>query len=280
MRDRQGQDGTRRWWHRTQAGFTLLASVLVLASCNKPNANLPTAGDMVVATEPDDTAMALYQPRLPYTLAPGDQLEIKVFEDEALNASVRIDYDGGFQFHYAGRVKAEGLTTMDVSRKITTALAEFYVDPHVSVNLLSQEQQFVNLLGEIARPGRIALSRDMSVIDALAEAGGPTRDAALDTMVIIRRTAEDQIVAGVFDYREATLNPTDGAWASNITLQRGDTIYLPRSNKAQIESIAEFVGRVTGAATDVQRSILLYPDTLDVIKDGSVDSGETRIIVR
>lgn len=258
----------------------MIGSVLIVVGCNKPNPNIPTANEMVVASEPDDNAMALYQPRLPYTLAPGDNLEIKVFEDEALNAQVRIDYDGGFQFHYADRVKAEGLTTMDVSRKITTALAEFYVDPHVSVNLLSQEQQFVNLLGEIARPGRISLTRDMSVIDAVAEAGGPTRDAALDSMVIIRRTAEDQIVAGVFDYREATLNPTEAVWASNITLQRGDTIYLPRSNKAQIESIAEFVSRMASPVTDVQRNILLYPDTLDVIRNGSVDSNNTRIIVR
>lgn len=267
------------------AALIILTASLLPAGCKTPNKNLGQASDLARsgvddgAGEADSAVLQVIPETLPYTLAPGDSLAIRVLEDEMLLSDVKIDMDGGFDFMYTGRVQAEGLTTTDVRRKLTRALSELYVDPHVTVNLTSQQQQFVRVLGSAMRPGRIPLRRDMRVMDAIAEAGGPHADAALKRVIVIRRVAEDDIRAGFFNYKDAMYDPLSGALASDILLKRGDTIFLPKSHQAQWESAFRFISRMFDAVVDVERSITLYPDVRDIFATGE-RAGATTIVVR
>lgn len=267
--------------------FTLVSVIMLLTGCNHPNKDLKTAHVGVLGNDPDaaadDIAPIIRAPlRLPYILAPGDEISINVLEDERLTQDIRLDSDGGFQFYYVGRIKAEGLTTLDLKKKLTTSLAEFYVEPHVAVNLKSEEQQFVNVIGLPLKPGRIRLTRGMRILDAIAEAGGAHPDADRQRVILIRRVSDDKppyVVAGFFDYKDAMLNPLGGAMASNIPLQRGDTIYFPKNGKAQWESVFKFISEMSGSISDVERSIILYPKVEDVFNFGEIQ-GTTNIIVR
>lgn len=283
-----------RTWIRTTTR-SLLACVplmalafLFLAGCHQGDKNLgpasalqPNSGS---GTGVDDPArIAAAQLKLPYLLAPGDEIEVRVFEDERMDGSFKIDMDGRFQFPYAGSVKADGLTTIDIREKLTQRLADFYVDPHVSVNLTSYEQQYINVLGYVNKPGRIPLRRDMSLIDAIADAGGPHPDADTKHMVLVRRVSQDEppyIVAGYFNYMQAMLDPIEsGAWASNVPLQRGDTIMVAKSGKAQWMTFFNNISTIFDTVTDMERAIILYPSVEDVFNFGR-PKRDTTIIVR
>jgi polysaccharide export outer membrane protein len=222
---------------------------------------------------------ALDRTPLPYALVPGDEISIKIVQDPDLNGNYRLDTDGSIQFPYIGPMRLDGLTTMDVRRKVKAGLMEVYTDPFVTVNIVSQEQQYVRVVGEVGRPGLIPWNRRMTIVDAIADAGDLTASGARTSIVLIRRTAEDEIAAGMFNYREAMHNPTSELWASNIPLERGDTIFVPRSDKAQWESAFKFIQTMFGTATDIQRAIILYPDTKSVLETGD-RSGRTTVIVR
>lgn len=217
--------------------------------------------------------------QLPYTLEPGDQIAVKVVQDPALDGNYTIDSDGGIQYPYIGPMRLEGLTTADARRKIASGLREYYTDPFVTVNLLSQMQQYVRIMGQVQKQGRIPLERGMTIVDAIAESGGLTRDASQRKIVLIRRVSENQVAAGFFNYRDAVLYPSSEAWASNLMLKRGDMIFVPTNERAQWESAFQFISTMFGAAVDIERSIVLYPDVRDILKTGDNPSRST-IIVR
>lgn len=259
-----------------------VAAWSVLAGgCNSPSKTIdPTGPDFGhAAPEAGGDAGPVERASLPYTLVPGDKIAIKVVQDSNLDGDYVIDSDGGIQYPLVGPMRLEGLTTADARRKISTGLKELYVDPFVTVNLISQMQQYIRVMGQVPKQGRIPFTHDMTILDAVAEAGGPTLDASLRKFILIRRISEEMVVAGYFDYRAAVLNPTSDAWASNIPLQRGDIIYVPTNERAQWESAFKFISTMFGAAVDMERAIILYPDVRDVINTGD-RTGNTVINVR
>jgi len=260
----------------------VLVTVAFLTGCNSPNKDIqPISTSPVTSDDPDAEPVPVFAPppRLPYTLVPGDEIHIGLIEEPNMDRQIKIDTDGGFQYPYVERVRAEGLTTLDLSRKMAQRLTEYYNDPHVTINLVSQEQQFVRILGMAYQPGLLPLKRDMTLIDAIAEAGGPRPEADLEKIVLIRRISEHEVIAGFFDYRDAMLNPMGGSWASNVPLQRGDTIYMPINYKSQWLNVFQFINSMFGAITDVERSIVLYPSVEDVFNFGRPQQNQT-IIVR
>ncbi len=263
---------------QTLAAAALIFTGLTGTGCIT-TADIPETGRLDGTIPAEDGSTPMLAEPLPYGLAPGDQLAIRLLEDDRLNDTVRVDSDGGFQFFYAGRVKVGGLTTTDVSKMLASALSEVYVDPNLSVNLVSQEQQYVSVLGEVSRPGRVQLRPGSRISEVLAETGGMTPDAAPRRVILIRRVAQDKIVAGKFDMREAFANPLSGEWANDIVLQRSDIIWVPRNEFAQLKDVAEFVSVMFGAAVDVERAIVLYPDAKEIIRTGE-DPGRNTIIVR
>ncbi len=268
---------------RLPALLAVVAWSIFAGGCNMPTDRLKPTGEGFGTPTPEPGAEAAAGPidrtPLPYTLMPGDRIAVKVIQDPNLDGEYIIDSDGGIQYPYVGSMRLEGLTTADARRKIVSGLKDLYVDPFVTVNLLSQMQQYVRVMGQVAKQGRIPLDRGMTILDAVAEAGGPTLDASLRKMVLVRRISEEQVAAGYFDYRELMLNPSSEAWASNIPLQRGDIIFVPTNERAQWTSAFRFISTMFGTVVDMERGIVLYPDVRDIIRSGDSGSRST-IIVR
>jgi protein involved in polysaccharide export with SLBB domain len=264
--------------HGAGVGAALLA-LLALPACKNVARDVGPAGGIIAP--PPDNALFPVEP-MPYTLVPGDEIAIRVLHAPELEnfGIVRLDTDGRIQFPYIGPMKLEGLTTADVRRRIAMGLRDWYVDPIVTVNLVSQQQQFVRVIGEASREGLYPIQPGMTIIDAVTQAGGLTFAAAQNRVVLIRRVAEDEVRAGFFDYRAATLNPIgSGAWANNLPLRSGDTIFIPRNQRAQWEAVFGFINTMFGAGVTVERSIILYPDAKHVLRTGERE-GRTTVIVR
>ncbi len=138
-------------------------------------------------------ALALVIPGLPaaaqtaaYRLASGDELRIKVFDNEDISGEYQVDAAGNVNFPLVGQVKAAGLTidqfTADLTRRLD---AEYLVDPKLSVEVLNFRPIFV--VGQVNSPGSYDYSPGMTVRQAVAMAGGYTRRASTSGMTIIRQ---------------------------------------------------------------------------------------------
>ncbi|MEQ8369182.1 MAG: polysaccharide biosynthesis/export family protein [Alphaproteobacteria bacterium] len=158
----------------------LVLGLIVLAACGGPPARVqtPTTGPVV------QPASVLSD----YRLGPGDQLSILVFNQDELSGVVAVDADGQVILPLVGLVPAGGQTVGEFQETLRVLLDEKYlVNPQVSVEVAEYRPFFI--LGQVAAPGGYAFTVGLDVRQAVALAGGFTRRARTDRVIIIRQTA-------------------------------------------------------------------------------------------
>ena len=118
--------------------------------------------------------------------------------------------------------------------------------PDQSKNFLDQPpSQVVRLLGAIGRPGRYEFSDEMSILDLLAEAGGPTGDAMQDRIIVINMSGA-QTQTRIFDLL---------AFAKTGDIRRvpvvraGDVVYIPNHSQDEIQELVAALGNLASAAS-------------------------------
>jgi polysaccharide export outer membrane protein len=142
---------------------------------------LPLTGHPVMAA--DDTASS-------YRIATGDKLRITVYGHTDLSGEFEVDGAGRLSMPLIHSVPASGLTAQELGTAITARLKPDYLrDPQVSVEVLSYRPVYV--LGEVQTPGSYPYASDMTVINAVALAGGFTYRAR-KTAIRIRRSANEK----------------------------------------------------------------------------------------
>jgi protein involved in polysaccharide export with SLBB domain len=153
-------------------GALLLGAVLLLAACaDLPDSCGPSAG------AGDATG---------YRVGAGDQLRVTVFRQPDLSGPLQVDGQGYLAMPLVGRIAADGLTTQALQDAIEARLREgdYLVDPDVSIAVLTYRPFYI--LGEVARPGRYEYRDGMTVINAVALAGGYTTRARTSEVTIRR----------------------------------------------------------------------------------------------
>ena len=109
-----------------------------------------------------------------YRLGGGDQVRVITFGSDQLSGQFRVDDQGQVAMPLVGNVAAAGKTPAEFAAKLGDTLRnmKFITDPSVSVEVLSYRPIFV--LGEVAKPGQYAYSPGMTMLTAVAVAGGFT----------------------------------------------------------------------------------------------------------
>ena len=121
----------------------------------------------------------------PYRLASGDQLRVIVFGQNDLSNSYSVDGSGVISMPLIGRVRAQGLTTAELERQITTRLKQGYLrDPSVSVEVECFRPFFI--LGGVNAAGQYSYINGMTVQNAVAVAGGFSSRAEQNEVEITR----------------------------------------------------------------------------------------------
>ena len=175
---------------------------------------------LLIPPEPRRTTMAGA-----YRIGGDDVLAISVFGHDDLTKTTKVSPDGLINFPLIGNVTAAGRTVDEISTEIRDRLAkDFLVDPHVTVSVWEYLSQWVNVIGEIAKPGRYYLTGPTTLIDAISEAGG-LRPTAGATILVTRRVQEsDPADAGeVLRFSTASLLSEEKA-ATVIRLRSGDVV--------------------------------------------------------
>lgn len=124
-----------------------------------------------------------------YRLGAGDRLRIIVFGQKDMTGEYAVDGSGLLSFPLIGNIKAAGLTAEGLEREITNKLKPDYLrNPNVSVVVLTYRPFYI--VGEVKTPGSYAYVTGMSVINAVALAGGFTYRAK-ESSFYLDRTAKD-----------------------------------------------------------------------------------------
>jgi polysaccharide export outer membrane protein len=122
----------------------------------------------------------------PYVLGVGDTLQIAVFGETDLSGPVRISDSGTIAIPLVGLIPAEGLTVEQLKQRLVKALdAKAVRSPDVTVTISEYRPFFI--LGEVAKPGSYAYVPNMTVLTAVAIAGGFTLRAEKEAVAITRR---------------------------------------------------------------------------------------------
>lgn len=121
-----------------------------------------------------------------YRLAPGDKVAVQVFGQTDLSGQFDVNADGMISLPLVGLVPARGRTLDELTADLGGRLNKFMVNPRFTVEIVSYRQVFV--LGEVQKPGGYPYSIGMTAQQAVALAGGFTRRAITDRLVLTRDT--------------------------------------------------------------------------------------------
>lgn len=169
-------------WLRGRRGLSLLASVLcaaVVAGCSTPR---PSSMASAPAAPLSDTA---------YKLDAGDKLRVIVFGEMDLGGEYEVDGGGFVRLPLIGQLRAGGLAVNEFEDSMKSALEKGYLrDARVSVEVINYRPFYI--LGQVNKPGEYPYVNGMSVLSAVALAGGYTYRANEANVYLRRRGANDE----------------------------------------------------------------------------------------
>lgn len=161
-----------------------------------------------------------------YLLQSGDLLLIYVHGMTELTMESRISPDGQLYYPFVKRIKAAGQTVEQIVTQIEGGLREHNLkQPEVAIILKEYAPRFAYIYGEVKTPREIAIpmDREISIDQAIAMAGGLTKNAAEHRVQVTRRGADGQLATRTVDVDRE--QPT--AASSGFVLRPGDTLFIP-----------------------------------------------------
>lgn len=195
--------------------IAMRATALVLAL-----AAFACAGRSLSPPPPDPNPMD----REDYTIGVTDLLRINVWRNPELSVDVPVRPDGKISVPLLDDVHAEGLSPTELKEVLTREFAEYIASPNVTVIILQMNSRYVSVLGGVNREGRLALTKDLRVLEAIAASGGFTTFADKGNIRIVRRDRDGTEHEYRFDYDAYRKGKAPG---TNIVLMSGDTIIVP-----------------------------------------------------
>ena len=176
-------------------------------------------------------------PTTDYVVGPQDVLMITVFNEVSLSGRFTVEADGTINYPLIGRIQVGGKALRAIQEELTRRLAAGYLrSPQVTILVDQFRSQSIFVLGEVRQPGKHLISGNLTLLEALSQAGGPTTSAG--TEVIVRRPKDPTATAGPIDPTDDTtsevvarvsLEDLQSGRASNIAIRDGDNIFVPKA---------------------------------------------------
>ena len=155
-----------------------------------------------------------------YLLGIGDKLRVEVYREPQLSQSLEIRPDGKITLPLVGDVVAAGSTPRALGQTLSEKLKDYLTNPVVTVIVAEANPPTAYVMGEVNNPGAIPLRSPLTVVQALAMAGGFKEFANTKGIRILRRSASG-VSTIPFNYKEAV----EGG--PPVMLQPGDTLVVP-----------------------------------------------------
>ena len=159
----------------------------------------------------------------PFRIGREDVLDVAVWRDADLSRTLPVRPDGFISLPMVGEVRAEGRTPVELGDDIRAALKPYVQEPRVTVIVREVNSSRVFITGEVGHPGAYPLRGRVSVLQAIALAGGLTDFAKRDGIVVLRAAGQENNSIPV-SYSELV---EDAKRAEPLVLRPGDTVVVP-----------------------------------------------------
>lgn len=177
--------------NRARLALLLLGLGTILAAC--------TGGPSM----PSETApMTAVNPAEGYLLEPGNRVRIMIFGESNMSGDFLVDTMGTVSMPLIGNIAASGVTVQGLAERIEQKLKQdgYLKEPRINVEVLTFRPFYV--LGEVRQPGEFPYSNGMTVLSAIARAGGYDYRARQSEVVLVRMINGEQR-----DYRATERTP-------------------------------------------------------------------------
>ena len=158
-----------------------------------------------------------------FRLGPDDVIEVSVYQEKELSATVPVRPDGKISIPLIGEMPASGKTAVELQKEISIRYAKFISEPAVTVVVKEVNSPKVSVLGEVKNPGMYKIKDRATLLDAIAMAGGLTEYAKRDKVTLIR-------VNPAGETSRVKVNLDD-----QIKGSRGNTIYILPYDKIYVQ---------------------------------------------
>ena len=162
-----------------------------------------------------------------YIIGPGDVLQIFVWRNPELGATVPVRPDGKISTPLVEDMVAVGKNPSALARDVEKVLGEYVRSPQVNIIVTQPASVFsqVKVIGQVMRPQALAYREGMTVLDAVLAVGGLGQFAAGNRARIVR--TEDGRQREIKLKLVALVN--DGDMKQNILLKPGDVLVVPET---------------------------------------------------
>jgi len=205
--------------------LTLALLLPALSACTTAS-NLPQAPRNVTPIAP----IAAELP--PYQIQVGDILEVKMLLNPEFDQEIVVRPDGKVSTVLSQDVPAYGLTPQQLQDELTKRYRRQLSNPEMTIIVKTFTPSRVYVLGEVNSPGEfVTVGPSLTLLQAIARAGGVKMTAQTSKMVILRRGASEQPQAYAANYDEAASGTDPSA---DVRLAAYDVVFVPRTGVAEV----------------------------------------------
>lgn len=176
-----------------------------------------------------------------YQIGSSDLLNIKVFQADELSREVRVDANGNINLPLLGTVSIAGLTQTEAENKLADLMRQSLLqDPQVTIFIKEFTSQRITIEGEVSKPGIYPINGKMTILQALAIAGGPASLADMKNVVLFRqKDNKDQAYL-------INLNNIQNGTNKDFLLRNEDKIVIHRSDSRYwLKEASTFLSPIT-----------------------------------
>jgi polysaccharide biosynthesis/export protein len=172
----------------------------------------------------------------PYLLQLGDVLDVKFFYNPELNETVPVRPDGRISLPLANDVQAAGRTVADLRAELMKIYADQLRQPEVAVMVKEFAARRIYVGGEVNAPALLRVPGDITLMQAIFEAGGLRRSARSESVVVLRYQGTTQP-----EFIKVDLKTTleKGVPGNDIALQASDIVWVPKTRIAKMDDFVD-----------------------------------------
>lgn len=159
-----------------------------------------------------------------FVIGNDDVLAVNVWKEPEISRSVPVRSDGKISLPLVGELQATGQTPRQLEQAIAARLQSYISEPEVTVIVQEIKSQKFNILGMVTKPGSYPLTNSVTVLDAVALAGGFRDFAKKKSIYVLRQNPKGDPQRLPFNYNDVIKGKNT---SQNIKLEAGDTIYVP-----------------------------------------------------
>jgi len=174
-----------------------------------------------------------------YQLRPGDVLDVSFELSPELNQQISVQPDGFVTLKQIGDLHVAGESIPELTESVKKAYSRVLNNPIITVMLRDFEKPFFTAGGMVGHPGKYEMRGDITLVEALQQAGGLTEESKHSQVLLFRRVSQDWLEAKVINVKKMLKDKT---LAEDLHLQPGDMIFVPQNRISKMRKFIPTAG--------------------------------------